>query len=190
MTNLTILLEDSYRPESFPAVLDLSKVTKLKLEVEISTSLTSFNLRCIIDLLKQTSNIQSLTIHGSSFVQRHPSSIEKIHSIIISHVDRSKLRHLEISVCNLNQVQTLFDRFGDLFSIRLLPETESLTSKQIVAFVKGSMPHCLIMEEFPVVFIWIAKHVTPSTWFSRGIVGLFFSSINRVARRLNRKHQC
>ena len=53
----------------------------------MSTLVNPLNSGCIIDLLKETGNIQSLFIRNSSVIQRDLSSVEEIYSIIIRHAD-------------------------------------------------------------------------------------------------------
>ena len=159
MTDLTLLFNDSYSPESFPSVVDLGKVTKLSLFLDVATSLTLWNSGCIIDLLKQTDNIQSLVVHGGSFLERDPFSAEEIYSVIIRHVERSKLRHLKVPICNLNHFQRLFDRFRDLFSIGFFPVIGSITSEEIIAHIKAVIPGCSVLEDYPVVSIWIGQQL-------------------------------
>ena len=160
VNDLTILFQPSYSPESFPSVLDLGQVTTLSLHLEVLTSFASSNLRCIIDLLKRTNNIQSLAVHTESFIQRDPSSVKEIYSIIIRHVDWSKLRHLEIPICNLNHVQMMLsNRFRNLYSVRFCFNTDLLTSEEITAFVKTSISDCSIWADFTSVFIWIGERM-------------------------------
>ena len=59
-------------------MVDLGKVTKLSLYLDASIALTSLNSCCIIDLLKQTPNIQSLAVRARSIIERHSSSVEEI----------------------------------------------------------------------------------------------------------------
>jgi hypothetical protein len=130
---------------------------KLSLQLEVRNSLTPSELVSIIQLLEQTSNIQSLSVSGQSFIATDPSSIEKVHSIIIRHVNWSKLRHLEVPIWNLNHIQTLSNRFRNLKSIRFLFDSGSSTSEEVIAFVKPSMPDCSIECDYPVASIWIGK---------------------------------
>jgi hypothetical protein len=156
-------------------------VTTLSLSLDTSTSLTPLNSGCMIDLLKQTRNIQSLTNRRSSLNGRNLLSIEEIHSALIRHTDRSQLRHLAIFICDLNHVQTLLDRFRDLFSIRFLFDTELLTSEHISVFVKTLMPDCSICKHYSIVSVWIGE---------RGTSSICSTSINLVTRRMNEKDQC
>lgn len=171
MTDLSILSLNWYLPSSFPLLIDLAKVTKISLYLDMSTSLTPMNSDCIIDLLKQTGNIHSLAIHRSSLLTRDPLSIEEIYSIIICYVHQSKLRHLAVPVRNLNQVQMLLDRFRCFFSIRFCYVNESLTPEQISAFVKTLMLGCSILEDYPVVSIWLGEQVTSSVCSSLQSIG-------------------
>lgn len=162
VTDLFISFINSYSPESSPWVVDLAKVTKLSLYLAISSSLTPLSSGCLVGLLEQTGNIHSLVVYGESMIERDTLCVEEICSTIIRHVDRSKLRHLEIPVSSLNQVQMLFDRFRDLFSIRFFPRIGSISSEQIIVFVKALMPACSIVKEDSVVSIWIEERATSS----------------------------
>ena len=137
-------------------------MTKLSLHLAISTSLTPLNSGCLVDLLEEIANIHSLVVYGESMIERDPLSVEEICSTIIRHVDGPKLRHLEIPVCSLNQLQMLFDRFRDLFSIRFFSRIGSLSSEQIIVFVKALMPACSILKDDSVVSIWINERATSS----------------------------
>jgi hypothetical protein len=101
-----------------------------------------------LDLLKETSNNQSLTVSGESAIQEDPSSVEEICSIIIPHVDQSKLRHLEALVYNFNQMKRISDRFQDLLSIQFFCQNKSLKSEKIIAFVKTMVPECSVLNEY------------------------------------------
>lgn len=159
MTDLTILFNDSYSSESFPSAVDLVKVTKLSLYSDIATSLTLWNSSCITNLLKQTDNIQSLAVHGGSFLERDPLSAEEICSTLIRHADRSKLRHLKAPIFNLNHLRRLFNRFRDLFSIGFFPVIGSITSEEIIAHVKALIPGGSALKDYPIVSIWIGEQL-------------------------------
>ena len=165
VTDLSILFEASYPPKSFPSVLDLTKVMKLSLQLGLSTSPTPSELGCIISLLKRTPNIQSLSIDGVSFIQRDPSSIEKVYSIINRHVDWSKLRHVEVPICNLHHVQMLSNRFRNLCSIRFHFNVESLSAEQLINVVKVLMPACSIGYDYSVVYIWTGERPEKNAGF-------------------------
>ena len=132
---------------------------KLLLQSAVWTSPTPSELGCIIGLLKRTSNIQSLVVHRGPFTQRGASSVEDVYSIIIRHIDRSKLRHLEVPIFNLNHVQMLSNRFRNLCSIRFCFDAESLFLDQLMDFVKRLMPDCSIGYEFSIVSIWTGQRL-------------------------------
>ena len=162
MIDLFITFNESSSPKSFPPLIDLAQVTKLSLYLDTSTALTPLNSCCVIDLLKQTPNVQSLAVRARSVIERHSSSVEEIRSAIIRHAYESKLRHLEIPVSNLNQVQMLLDQFRHLFSIGLCSTNESLTSEKIIVFVKTLLPYCSILKEDFRVSIWIGERLERS----------------------------
>ena len=157
VNDLVVLIEASYPRYTFPSVLDLKKLTKLTLELTMSTSFTPLELNCIIDLLEQASSIHSFSVYGEPFNTRLSSNIEQINSIIIRHVNGSKLRQLQVPVCNVNQIQMLLNRFRNLCSIQLVSYTESLTCDKLIAFVKASMPGCSTLSDSGVASIWLGE---------------------------------
>ena len=80
-------------------------------------------------------------------------------SIIIRYVDRSKLRHLEVPICDLNHVQMLFNRFRNLHSIQFRFNPESLSAEQLIDFMKVLMPACSTGYDCPAVAIWIGERL-------------------------------
>ena len=85
-----------------------------------------------------------------------------MYSIIIRHVNWSKLRHLEVPVYNLNHVQMFLDCSRGLFSIRFCSMNALLTLEQIIAPVKALMPDSSILKEYCAVPIWIGERVKSS----------------------------
>jgi hypothetical protein len=152
VTDLSIAFNDSNSTESFPSVLDLGKVTKLELYL-------SMYFGSMIDLLRRTDNIRSLAIRGILFSEINSSSVEEICSTVFDHVDRSKLRHLEVPVRDLNYLRTLVDRFRGLCSIRFYFDTESLSPEEFADSVKTLMPDCLILVEYSIASIWIGERL-------------------------------
>ena len=172
--DLVVLFEASYPRHTFPSVLDLKKLTKLTLELTMSTSFTPSELNCIIDLLEQASNIHSLSVYGGSFDARQSSNIEQIHSVIIHHVNGSKLRQLQVSVCNVHQVQKLLNRFRNLYRIRFNVDAELLPVAEIIASIKASMPDCSTLTDSDFVSIWLGER-PKTTGNSKGLTSRFRS---------------
>lgn len=132
---------------------------KLSISLTTSTLLIQSSLRCIVNLLQQTSNIHSLAIRQGSNIREDSSSFDAIFSLIIRHVDSSKLRHLEIPIYNLNHIEMLLDRFRDLSSIRLFPQTGFLTSENVTTFVKSLTRGCSALNDNGSVSIWIGERL-------------------------------
>ena len=182
VNDLVVLIEASYPRHTFPSVLDLKKLTKLTLELGMSTAFTPLELNCIIDLLEQASSIHSLSVYGESFHASQSSNIEQINSIIIRHVNGSKLRQLQVPVCDLNQVQMLLNRFRNLCSIQLVSYTESLTCDKLIAFVKASMPGCSTLSDSGVASIWLGERKEATSYSTTLASG--FRSVRQSVKSL------
>ena len=77
-------------------------------------------------MLHRTPRIHSLTLDQSGSMLLVRQSIEDIYSGIIQCVARSKLRHLDILVPDIYQVEVLLDTFLNLYSIRFCFHGESI----------------------------------------------------------------
>ena len=158
IADLSVSMSDRYQSESFPSIVDLSKVTKLILNADGVRRSGDTLCRNCIDLLKRTRNIHSLTLNCELSYERDLSSRSDLHSTMIDHVDRLKLRHLNISVGNLNQVQILLKTFQDLISTRFSFLSESLTVEQIIRHVKTVRRVCSYVNDVSWVSIWLGEY--------------------------------
>ena len=141
------------------SVIDLSKVKKLIRYLGYPRHIISIRYDQLIDLLQQTPNLHSLTLDpsGSILLVRQP--IEDVYSVIIHYVDRSKLRHLDIFVINIHQVQTLLERFINLCAVRFRFQSELISSEEISDYLMTLMPDCSIWQDSYSVSIWMDQRV-------------------------------
>ena len=148
----------------------------------MSTVFTPLELNCIIDLLEQASSIHSFSVYGESFNARQSSNIEQMNSIIIRHVNGSKLRQLQVPVCNVTQVQMLLNRFRSLCSIQFVSFTQSLTCDKLIAYVKASMPGCSTLSDSGVASIWLGERKEATSYSTTLASG--FRSVRQSVKSL------
>ena len=135
-------------------MVDLSQVTKLSLDSFYLPSFDRIRYYRFIDLLKQTSNLHSLTIGLRLNTICDPFVVEKVCFRIIAFLDRSNLRHLNIPIFNLDQIKIILDRFTNLFSLTLCLSTGSINSKQILDYFQTSWHGCSIVTHQEFISIW------------------------------------
>ena len=149
-------------PRSLSLVVDLSHVTQLRLNLGNLPSRDRIRSDRLIDLLKETSSLQSLTLYWRIADEDDPSVVEKICSTIIDHLGRSKLRYLSIPIFNLDQIKIILDRFVDLFGLTLTLPTESITSAEIIDYFSTSWRNCSTLISYKSVSIWLDKRSNTS----------------------------
>ena len=108
-------------------------------------------------LLKQTSSIYSLVIRHESEITIAQLLEDEVCSAVVRYVDQWKLRYLTVPVGNLNHVQMLLERFQDLFSINFSLRIRSVTSEEVITYVKKFRHDCSIQGQCHSVSVWLGK---------------------------------
>lgn len=139
------------------SVIDLFKVTKLSLDSGYHCRLDRIRYDRLIDLFKQTPNIHSFTLDPSQLIVSQRLSVDDIYSAFIPYLDRSKLRHGDILVVDLRQVQMLLETFKNLISIRFRLGTDWISFEELSAYVKTLMSRCSTSHDFSSVSIGMDK---------------------------------
>lgn len=145
-------------PGSFPSIVDLSKVTKLAMHYDDTCRWLRTPSSYCIDLLKQTPNISSLTIHGEVLRGIDLFYSGDACSAIIHHVDPSKLRHLDIPVRDVESAEMLLERFIDLISVRFSFPTGSNFAHRILQCAwQFWQDYSTVKDNRRSVSIWLGK---------------------------------
>lgn len=150
------------------SLVDLSRVTKLWLGLCFRTDLDAIRFDYLIDLLQQTPNLLSLTFEWRAQFEEDRFFAQEICSVIIRRFNRSTLRHLNISIFNLDQLKMLLDRMTNLLSLKVCLSMKSPTSAEIIDFVnKLLMNECSILEDSDSVSIWMDARVKKNSGCKR-----------------------
>ena len=154
-SNRSVSSDNGSPVKSFSLVVDLSKVTKLSMYSCYLPSLDRITSDRLIDLLKQTPNLQSLTIDWRSNGKDDPFVVEKVGFRIIGFLDPSKFRHLNIPIFNLGQIKMILDRFANIFSLTLCLSTGSISAAEIFDYFRTSWPDCSMVKDQDSISIWL-----------------------------------
>jgi hypothetical protein len=157
VTDLTVSVRHLYSSKPFPPIVNLSKVTKLSLVLHERHQLSSTTSSTCIDLLQRTRNVHWLTFISQS-INGDSVYSKDLYSAILRYVDQSKLRHPEIPVENIHQVQMLLKTFQGLLSVRFYLWGTSLTARKIIEHVETVRPGCSITEWYTWVSIWLGNN--------------------------------
>jgi hypothetical protein len=142
-------------------------VTKLSLNLCYSTSLDRIRYDRLIDMLKQTSNLQPLTMYSRSAFKEGSLFVQTVCSTIIDRLDQSKLRHLNIPIFHLDQLKVLLKRFTNLFNLTLCVSIESKNYPEIIDYVKTLMNGYSIVNESRSVLICLDERSKTSNYHKR-----------------------
>lgn len=118
VTDLTVKLFSLQISRPFGSIVDLSKVTKLSLSFVCSSRPSDTQLDSMIYLLQHTSTLHSLVFTWLERFCADSVLIQKTFAAILSSVNQSKLRHLDIPVENADQVKMILSGLKHLFSVR------------------------------------------------------------------------
>ena len=171
ITDLTIRFGYWSPLDSCSAFIDLWKVTKLSLDFDWASLRNKTMLNNMIDLFKQTSNIQSLTLDSTLWTDDDLLNYEHVCFAIIDYVDRSKLRHLKIPVRRIYQTRKLLETFTQLTSVTFSFSHQMLSEKILLLFSK-SWHGCRINKDHSSLSIWLGER--------RSIERLADASVNRI----------
>ena len=154
--------------KSISLLVDLSRVTKLWLDLSFTTNLDRIRFDYLIDLLQQTSNLRSLTFKWKEEFEEDRFFGREICSVIIRHFNRLTLRHLNIPIFNLDQLKMFLDRMTNLLSFKVCLSMQSPTSVEIIDYVnKLLMNECSILEDSGSVSIWMDARVKENSGCKR-----------------------
>jgi hypothetical protein len=123
-------------PKSVATGLDLLSVRKLSLSLSYVCPPDERLLASLNSLLKQTPNIHSLQFSGALADRANPPLVGNVCRAIVRYVDPLKLRHLQVPVSSIDDVQMLVGPFKDLLTIKFDLRGRSVTSGQIVEHLK------------------------------------------------------
>lgn len=158
VTDLIVILDSMTSTAVFPPILDLCKVTDLTLRLSWNPETAAETLPAhVIQMLRGTPNVQTLRASLWGTFDRVSSLVDDLCLAVIRCVSPSMLRHLEISVSDMNQVQMLLERFRDLVGITFLTHSRSLTTAPIIGYVSTLMRGLSISEKQSAVSIWLGE---------------------------------
>ena len=157
VNDLSMALDRWYSLGSVPPGLDLSNVLKLSLSLSWLCPDDTVILDGLKSLLRQTPNIQSLGFAGRLIRDIDQRLAENIRRVVVAYVNPSKLRHLQIPICCIDDITMLLKHFTDLLSIKFDKRGIRVEYNVLVKYLKKLPSGYLIDEDSSPMFIKIDR---------------------------------
>ena len=159
VTRLTLNLDGRFPYTSLTylqTIVDFSSLIHLSMKIfnHHATSNSPFT-DCISSILKKTVNIQSLNITLIQIEERLVSS-ELICSIIPHSV-----KHLQISITNLQQMKKILERLHQLLSVTFYSPNISKYYEEIKKWIHSRRKDSLCREGLQSIQIWLGIRINP-----------------------------
>ena len=142
----------------FASIVDLSKVTKLSLSFVCSSRPSDIQLDSMIYLLRQTSTLHSLVFSWLERFYADSVFIQTTFVAILSSLNQSTLRHLDIPVDNADQVKMILSGLKHLFSVRFRVLKPSI-SREILEQLTECTRDSSVQETPSLISVWFGERL-------------------------------
>lgn len=131
--------------------IDISKIVQIELNSDGFENYNEMTWREFRNFLLQAQNLSTLTFWNTSRISEMYRSIDII-SLIIPHY----IKHLQIPINNVNQIENILNRCENLITIKFDIKSLEL-SKGIMNWFKYNTINSTCLEENNRILVWIGK---------------------------------
>ena len=129
--------------------IDISQIVTMKI---CSKYFNEYNQNTWMDIgnfIEQAHNLTSLLFECSFLTDTSSQTIENIHLILPRHV-----KHLQIPIDNLNQINIILERCTNLSTIKFIIEDPELSRKVVSWFLKNTI-NTTCQENYGWIAVWL-----------------------------------
>jgi hypothetical protein len=160
VSDLSLALDRWYSFGSVPPGLDLSNVLKLSLSLSFVCPDDKVIFTGLKSLFRQTPNMHSLEFSGRLIRDIDQLLAENIRLAVVGYVNPSNLRHLQVPICDTDDITILLKQFRDLRSIKFDRRGIRVEFRELAKYLRKLPTDYSIDEDSFPMFIKIDRLLT------------------------------